>query len=92
MFKLVVATAALTVVSIGSAWADAAAGDACAGKLTADGQAIYAATMAAKPKLPTLRDTLEKETKSLAMGNKVARGTARDNALAAEGCLKAALQ
>ena len=48
--------------------------------------------MAAKPTAQNQRDPLEKETKSLAMGNKIARGSARDNASAAEACIKAALQ
>ncbi len=48
--------------------------------------------MAAKPTAQNQRDTLEKETKSLAMGNKIARGSARDNASAAEACIKATLQ
>lgn len=92
MFKLVVAALFLPIMFATSAQADGAAGDACAAKLTADGKAIYTATMAAKPTMQTQRDVLEKETRSLAMGNKIARGSARDNAVAAEGCVKAALQ
>lgn len=92
MFKLVVAAVSLTIVFTASARADGAAGNACAAKLTPDGQAIYAATMAAKPTMQNQRDTLEKETKSLAMGNKIARGSARDNARAAEACITSALQ
>ncbi len=92
MFKSVVAAASLTMLFAASAQADAAAGDACAANLTADGKAIYAATMAAKPTAQTQRDILEKETRGLAMGNKIARGSARDNAIAAEGCVKAALR
>lgn len=92
MLKLVVAAVSLTIVFTASARADGAAGNACAAKLTSDGQAIYAATMAAKPTTQTQRDVLEKETRSLAMGNKIARGSARDNAIAAEACIKTALQ
>jgi hypothetical protein len=92
MFKLAVAAVSLTIVFTASAQADGAAGDACAAKLAPDSQAIYAATMAAKPTAQNQRDILEKETKSLAMGNKIARGSARDNAKAAEACIKAALQ
>lgn len=92
MFKLVVAAASLAVMFMASARADGAAGSACAAKLTPDGQAIYAATMAQKPTMQNQRDTLEKETKSLAFNNKIARGSARDNAKAAEACILAALQ
>ncbi|MPZ34132.1 MAG: hypothetical protein GEV13_24625 [Rhodospirillales bacterium] len=92
MFKVVVAAVSLTIVFTAFAQADGAAGNACAAKLTPDGQAIYAATVAAKPTTQNQRDTLEKETKSLAMGNKIARASARDNARAAEACIKAALQ
>jgi hypothetical protein len=82
----------LTIAFTTSARADAAAGSACAASLQPDGQAIYAATMAAKPTMQNQRDVLEKETRSLAMNNKIARGTARDNAIATEACIKAALQ
>lgn len=92
MLKLVVAAASLTIAFAASAHADAAAGSACAAKLQPDGQAIYAATMAAKPTAQNQRDVLEKETRGLAMGNKIARGSARENAVAAEACIKAALQ
>jgi hypothetical protein len=92
MFKLVVSAVFLTIAFAAPANADAAAGNACAAKLQPDGQAIYAATMAAKPTAQNQRDVLEKETRSLAMGNKIARGSARDNAIAAEACVKAALQ
>jgi hypothetical protein len=92
MFKLVVAAASLTIAFAASAHADAAAGSACATKLQPDGQAIYTATMAAKPTAQNQREVLEKETRSLAMNNKIARGSARDNAKAAEACIQAALQ
>jgi hypothetical protein len=48
--------------------------------------------MAAKPTTETVRATLEKEARSLAMGGKIARGSARDNAIAAGECAKTALQ
>lgn len=92
MFKLIVGAVSLTIVFAASTHADTAAGNACAAKLQPDGQAIYAATMAANPTTQNQRDILEKETRSLAMGNKIARGSARDNAIAAEACIKAALQ
>jgi hypothetical protein len=92
MFKFVVATASLAIAFAATARADGAAGNACAAKLTPDGQAIYAATMAAKPTMQNQRDVLEKETRGLAMNNKIARGSARDNAKAAEACILSALQ
>lgn len=92
MFKLVVATVSLTIAFTVSAQADGPAGDACAAKLTADGKAIYTATMAAKPTTQTLQATMERETKSLASSNKIARGSARDNAIAARDCVRVGLQ
>ena len=67
------------------------AGDACAAKLTPDGKAIYTATVAAKPTMETVRAVVEKEARSLVMGGKIARGSARDNAVAAGECVKATL-
>ena len=91
MFKLVVASMALVTAVALPAWADSAAGAACAAKLTPDGQAIYAAVIAAKPTTQTLMDTMETQTKSLAMNGKIARGSARDNARAARDCVTASL-
>lgn len=75
-----------------AAQADKPAGDACAAKLNADGKAIYAATMAATPTMATLRETVEKETRGLAMGGKIGRGSARENATEAGECVRASLQ
>jgi hypothetical protein len=88
MTMLVVAVAGFAA----TAQANGPAGDACAAKLTPDGKAIYTATMAAKPTTETLRSVLEHEARGLAMGGKIDRGTARDNAVAAGECAKAALQ
>lgn len=92
MFKLFVAAMSVAIAFTAAVRADTAAGNACAQNLTPDGQAIYTTTMAAKPTAQNQRDVLEKETKSLAFNNKIARGSARDNAIAAEACIKAALQ
>lgn len=75
-----------------TAQANGPAGDACAAKLTPDGKAIYTAAVAAKPTMETVRAVIEKEARSLAMGGKIARGTARDNATSAGECVKTALQ
>jgi hypothetical protein len=89
--------AALTVVLAmaglaGEARADAAAGSACAANLTPDGKAIYAAVVAAGPTSQTLRSVVEEQTRSLAMGGSISRGSARDNAEAAGACVRASLQ
>ncbi len=76
----------------GSAWADAAAGDACAANLTADGKLIYAAVVAANPTLETLRSTVESQARALVMDGKVAMGTGRENAQAAGECVRTRLQ
>jgi hypothetical protein len=87
--------AVVAVVLLGGARIACAAppaGDACAAQLAPDGKAIYSATMAARPTTDTLRATIEKEARSLAMAGRIARGSARDNALAAGECVKVALQ
>ena len=93
MSKFGIATLALAAIGAAVvARADGAAGDACAAKLTPDGKAIYAATVTAKPTMETLRDVVEKEARSLAMGGKIARASARDNATSAGECVKTTLQ
>ena len=72
--------------------ADGPGGDACATNLTPDGKAIYAVTVAAKPTLETLRSVVERETRSLAMADKIGRGDARENAVAAGKCVEVVLQ
>jgi hypothetical protein len=88
MATIVLAAAGFAV----TAQANGPEGEACAAKLTPDGKAIYTATMAAKPTTETVREVLEKEARSLAMGGKIARGSARDNAVAAGECAKTALR
>jgi hypothetical protein len=92
MSRTMIAAVAALVLLPATAWADAAAGNACAANLTADGKQIYTASMAAKPTAATMNDVLEKEARSLAMGGKIARGQARENAVAARECIKVALQ
>jgi hypothetical protein len=75
-----------------TARADGPGGDACAANLTADGKAIYTVTVAAKPTPETLRSVVERETRSLAMADKIGRGDARENAVAAGKCVEVALQ
>jgi hypothetical protein len=75
-----------------TAHADRPAGDACSASLTPDGKAIYGATMAAGPTTGTMRSVLEEQARGLVMGGKIARGQARENAVAAGECVKTALQ
>ncbi len=75
-----------------AARADRAAGDACAGQLTPDGKAVYAASMAAGPTKATIYDTVERETRELVNSKKIAWDVARDNGVAAAICVTAALE
>jgi hypothetical protein len=75
-----------------AAYANRPAADACAAKLTPDGKAIYAATMAGKPTQDTLRSVMEHQTRGLVMDGKVSRDKARDNAKAAAECVKLSWQ
>ena len=68
--------------------ADGPAGDACAANLTPDGKQIYAAVVAAQPNAETLKSVTEHWTRELAMGGKIGRGSARDNAVAAGECVR----
>jgi hypothetical protein len=82
--SILVAVGGLT----GVAHADPAKGDACAGNLSPDGKAIYAAAIAANPTLKNLRDVVTEQTRSLAFGGKISRDTARANAVAAGECVR----
>jgi uncharacterized protein YcfJ len=75
-----------------TALADGPGGDACSANLTPDGKAIYAVTVTAKPTLETLRSVVEREARSLAMAEKIGRGDARENAVAAGKCVEIGLQ
>ena len=79
--------AALTPLA--PAFADQAAGAACASKLSPESQMIYAA---AAPKVtPTtdLRSVLKATARGLVMSGKIPRSTARPSAVAAYPCLQA---
>ena len=87
--------AMLVVAIIGcavAARADRAAGDACAGQLTSDGKAVYAASMAAGPTKDTIVGTVERETRTLVDSKKIAWDVARDNGVAAAICMRQALE
>ncbi len=93
MSRFAMATLVLAVMGLAAAArADGPAGDACAAKLTPDGKAIYTAAVAAKPTMETVKVVIEKEARSLAMGGKIGRASARDNAMAAGECVKTGLQ
>jgi hypothetical protein len=91
-WKAFAAAAAIIVGTSVSARADKAAEDACAAKLNADGKAVYAAVVAANPTTETLRSVIEREARSLAMGGKISRDSARENATEAGECAKLGLQ
>jgi hypothetical protein len=91
MFKTTVIAMGLMGFAM-TAWADQAAGDACAANLTADGKQIYAAVVAANPTLQNLRDTVEEQARSLVFAGKIARAEGRDNAFAAGECVRTRLQ
>ena len=90
-FKSTMITVALVSVTT-MARADAAAGDACAAKLTADGKLVYAAVVAANATLQNLRETVEHQARELVFAGKIARAEGRDNAGAAGECVRTRLQ
>ncbi|HTE36091.1 MAG TPA: hypothetical protein VK630_06065 [Reyranella sp.] len=91
-WKAIAAAATMILGIAAGAHADKAAGDACAAKLNADGKAVYAAVVAANPTTETLRSVVEHEARGLAMGGKISRGPARENATEAGECVKLGLQ
>ena len=91
VFKTTMITAALVSMAT-MARADAAAGDACAAKLTADGKLVYGAVVAANPTLQNLRETVEEQARSLVFAGKIERAEGRDNAVAAGECVRTRLQ
>jgi hypothetical protein len=91
-WKAIAAAVSIIVGSAGGARADKAAADACAVKLNADGKAVYAAVVVANPTTESLRSVVEHEARGLAMGGKISRGTARENAIEAGECVKLGLQ
>ena len=89
--KAIAASAAMILATATTALADKAAADACAAKLNADGKAVYAAVVAASPTTETLRSVVEHQARELAMGGKISRGSARENATEAGECAKLGL-
>lgn len=72
-----------------AAFANKAAGDACAASLTPDGKAIYAAVTAAGNG-GDLRTLVTDTARSMVMSGQIDRGNARANAQAAGACLEQA--
>jgi len=72
-----------------AAFANQAAGDACAASLTPDGKAIYAGVMGAGNS-GDLRTLVTDTARSLVMSGQIDRGNARTNAEAAGQCLEQA--
>lgn len=90
MTKLTCAAALGFVLALGAAapaFADAAAGSACAAKLPAAGQQIYAGAANAGG---DVRSAITSSARSLVMSGKMDQGTARANAEAAGKCLELA--
>ncbi|MCK0210048.1 hypothetical protein MWN33_18605 [Starkeya koreensis] len=72
-----------------AAFADQAAGKACAASLTPDGKAIYSGVIAAGNS-GDLRTLVTDTARSLVMSGQIDRGNARANAEAAGQCLEQA--
>ena len=89
MMKTVITAALFIAFGTGAALADQAAADACAGSLNTEAKAIYAAAVGSVGSTD-LKSLVTETTKSLVMAGTVARGTARDSAMAAGHCLEMA--
>jgi hypothetical protein len=75
-----------------AAQADPAGGDACAAKLNATGQAIYAAVVATNPTMQNLRDSVRSQARSMVMSGQLSREQAENNAILAGECVRVRLQ
>lgn len=72
----------------GAAFADQAAGSACAAKLPADAQTIYNASVGQVTPQTDLRALITDQTKSLVMAGTIQRASAKPSAQAAAKCLE----
>ncbi|MDQ0510682.1 hypothetical protein [Ancylobacter amanitiformis] len=85
------ATCLAVMLAAGSAaYANRAAGDACAAALPADAQAIYAAAVGQVVAGADPRTVVMDVVKPMVMSGQISRSAARDNAEAAAPCLKQA--
>lgn len=82
---VVIASLALAVAP---AYADRAAGDACAASLSAESQQIYRGTLAAKPTPETAKQIVTAQTEKLMHDGKLTMFSARSAAQAAGKCLQ----
>ncbi|WP_139251335.1 hypothetical protein [Kaistia soli] len=73
----------------GTALADQASADACAGSLNTEAKAIYAAAIGSVGSTD-LKSLLTEKTKGLVMAGTVSRSTAKESAMAAANCLEMA--
>ena len=92
--KFKAAIVAIATVLIGSpVMADQKEGNACAAKLSADGKAIYAASMANKPTPSNYQRIVEDQTTSLVAARRIEVGSAAmRNGMAAGDCVKSTLK
>ncbi len=91
LIKTTVLAAIAVAVFGGPSFASRAAADACAAKLPANSQMIYAATVTDVAPGVDMRDVVRSKTRSLVMGGKLSRGEAEAAAEAAGACLKQVL-
>ncbi|OFX02410.1 MAG: hypothetical protein A3D94_06440 [Alphaproteobacteria bacterium RIFCSPHIGHO2_12_FULL_66_14] len=92
--KFKAAIVAIATVLVGSSvMADQKEGNACAAKLSADGKAIYAASMANKPTPSNYQRIVEDQTTSLVAARRIEVGSAAmRNGMAAGDCVKSTLK
>lgn len=86
--KIVVLAATAVALSSFAALADQASADACAAKLSKDGQMLYGKTAPTMKPDSDIRDALTSVARPLVMNGTMSRSTARAAAEAAGECLK----
>lgn len=91
-FAIPALAAGVLLVSGAPSFANRAAADACAAKLSPDAKTVYAATIGSVKAGVDLTAVVTAKTRDLVMSGKLSRGNARPAAEAAGTCLKHAAQ
>jgi len=86
----IIAAAGMLAFTAAPSFANRAAADKCAARLSPDAKLVYTATVGAVKPGADLKDVVRTKTRGLVVSGKLNRGKARNAAVAAGNCLKLA--
>jgi hypothetical protein len=86
----IVAAAGILAFTAVPSFANRAAADKCAARLSSDAKLVYTATVSSVKPGADLKDIVRSKTRGLVMAGQLNRGKARNAAMAAGNCLKLA--